>query len=63
LKLGAEVHGLDYKDSSLPLSSFTPHRLAAIRRRSTLPPIKIGGRVDALFNCAGLPQTFHRSRS
>ena len=23
LKLGAEVHGLDYKDSSLPLASFT----------------------------------------
>ena len=57
LKLGAEVHGLDYKDSRLPLSSFTridlrdPSSIEAAAK-------KIGGRVDALFNCAGLPQTF-----
>jgi NAD(P)-dependent dehydrogenase (short-subunit alcohol dehydrogenase family) len=56
-KLGADVHGLDYKDSTLPLSSFTrvdlrdPSSIAAAAK-------KIGGRVDALFNCAGLPQTF-----
>ncbi|HTV96097.1 MAG TPA: coniferyl-alcohol dehydrogenase [Steroidobacteraceae bacterium] len=57
LSLGAQVHGLDYKDSALPLASFTRVDLrepasidAAVQR--------IGGRVDALFNCAGLPQTF-----
>src|SRR5271155_6003149 len=57
LKLGADLHGLDYKDSSLPLASFTRVDLrdplsidAAVK--------KIGGRVVRLFNCAGLPQTF-----
>jgi NAD(P)-dependent dehydrogenase (short-subunit alcohol dehydrogenase family) len=57
LKLGAEVHGLDYKDSSLPLSSFTR---VDLRDPSSIDAAanKIGGRVDALFNCAGLPQTF-----
>lgn len=56
LKLGAEVHGLDYKQTQLSLASFTQVDLrdptaidAAVR--------KIGGHVDALFNCAGLPQT------
>ncbi|WP_033925831.1 coniferyl-alcohol dehydrogenase [Sphingomonas sp. 35-24ZXX] len=54
LDLGAEVHGLDVKPSSLPLTSFNQIDLrdpdsieAAIAA--------IGGRVDALFNCAGLP--------
>src|ERR1019366_5818617 len=57
LKLGADVHGLDYKDSTLPLSSFTrvdlrdPSKIDAAAKT-------IGGRGDALFNCAGLPQTF-----
>src|SRR5262245_23712184 len=57
LKQGAEVHGLDYKDCTLNLASFTKVDLrdpasieAAVK--------KIGGKVDALFNCAGLPQTF-----
>lgn len=57
LKLGAEVHGLDYKDCTLPLASFNKVDLrdpasidAAVK--------KIGGKVDGLFNCAGLPQTF-----
>jgi NAD(P)-dependent dehydrogenase (short-subunit alcohol dehydrogenase family) len=56
LKLGAEVHGLDYKASNLDLASFTQVDLrdaasieAAVRT--------IGGKVDGLFNCAGLPQT------
>ena len=56
LELGAEVHGLDYKETALGLASFNQVDLrdpaaidAAIGR--------IGGRVDALFNCAGLPQT------
>ncbi|HMK87993.1 MAG TPA: coniferyl-alcohol dehydrogenase [Steroidobacteraceae bacterium] len=57
LSLGAEVHGLDYKDSKLELASFTrtdlrdPHSIDAAAA-------KIGGKLDALFNCAGLPQTF-----
>jgi NAD(P)-dependent dehydrogenase (short-subunit alcohol dehydrogenase family) len=57
LQLGAEVHGLDYKESSLPLASFNRIDL---REPASFGAIvsKIGGRVDALFNCAGLPQTF-----
>lgn len=57
LDLGAEVHGLDYKDSTLPLASFTRIDL---RDPATIEAAaaKIGGKVDALFNCAGLPQTF-----
>src|ERR1700740_2963104 len=57
LSLGAEVHGLDYKDSSLPFASFTNVDLrdpASIEAAVN----KIGGKVDPLFNCAGLPQTF-----
>lgn len=56
LKLGAEVHGLDYKPTTLKLASFTQVDLrdpAAIDAAVK----KIGGKVDALFNCAGLPQT------
>ncbi len=54
--LGAEVHGLDYKETTLDLASFTPVDLrdpAAIDKAIA----GIGGKVDALFNCAGLPQT------
>jgi NAD(P)-dependent dehydrogenase (short-subunit alcohol dehydrogenase family) len=53
LDLGAQVHGLDLKPNDLPLHSFTPLDLkqpasidAAVKR--------LGGRVDALFNCAGI---------
>jgi NAD(P)-dependent dehydrogenase (short-subunit alcohol dehydrogenase family) len=56
LTLGAEVHGLDYKESKLSLASFTQVDLrdpTAIDAAAK----KIGGKVDALFNCAGLPQT------
>jgi NAD(P)-dependent dehydrogenase (short-subunit alcohol dehydrogenase family) len=56
LQLGAEVHGLDYKHSTLGLASFTQVDLrepAQIDAAATA----IGGKVDALFNCAGLPQT------
>jgi NAD(P)-dependent dehydrogenase (short-subunit alcohol dehydrogenase family) len=57
LQLGAEVHGLDYKDCTLPLASFTK---VDLRQTASIDAAvqKIGGRVDALFNCAGLPQTF-----
>ena len=56
LTLGAEVHGVDYKPTTLKLASFTQLDLrepAAIDAAAK----KIGGKVDALFNCAGLPQT------
>jgi NAD(P)-dependent dehydrogenase (short-subunit alcohol dehydrogenase family) len=57
LTLGAEVHGLDYKDCALDLASFTH---VDLRDPGTIDAAvgKIGGKVDALFNCAGLPQTF-----
>src|ERR1043166_10183363 len=54
---GAEVHGLDYKQATLPLASFTNVDLrdpASIEAGVK----QIGGKVDALFNCAGLPNTF-----
>jgi NAD(P)-dependent dehydrogenase (short-subunit alcohol dehydrogenase family) len=57
LDLGAEVHGLDYKEATLPLASFTNVDLrdpGSIERGVAA----IGGKVDALFNCAGLPNTF-----
>jgi len=54
LDLGAEVHGFDYKDSSLPLASFTN---VDLRDPGSIEAAvgKLGGKVDALFNCAGLP--------
>ena len=54
LDQGAEVHGLDFKECALPLASFTTIDLrdpASLEAAAA----KIGGRVDALFNCAGLP--------
>jgi NAD(P)-dependent dehydrogenase (short-subunit alcohol dehydrogenase family) len=53
LDLGAEVHGLDFKQSELPLASFNQIDLrdpASIEAGVA----KVGGKVDALFNCAGL---------
>jgi NAD(P)-dependent dehydrogenase (short-subunit alcohol dehydrogenase family) len=57
LDLGAEVHGLDYKQSDLPLASFTN---VDLRDPASIDAAVagIGGKVDALFNCAGLPQSF-----
>ena len=57
VRLGAEVHGVDIKDSPVSLASFTKIDLrepASINAAVA----KIGGEVDAVFNCAGLPQTF-----
>lgn len=54
IDLGAEVHGLDFKASALPLASFNQIDLrdpASIEAGVAA----IGGKVDALFNCAGLP--------
>lgn len=54
LDLGAEVHGFDFKQSTLPLASFNQIDL---RDPATIEAgVKaVGGKVDALFNCAGLP--------
>lgn len=57
VRLGAEVHGVDIKPSPVTLASFTQVDLkdtAAIEAAVEA----IGGQVDAVFNCAGLPQTF-----
>jgi NAD(P)-dependent dehydrogenase (short-subunit alcohol dehydrogenase family) len=56
LSLGAEVHGIDFKDSALDLASF---QRADLRDAASIDAAVagIGGHVDALFNCAGLPQT------
>ena len=57
LDCGAEVHGMDFKSSDLPLASFTN---VDLRERASIEAgvAGIGGRVDALFNCAGLPTGF-----
>lgn len=56
LELGAEVHGLDFKDCDLDLASF--QRIDLREPESIESGVAgIGGKVDALFNCAGLPQT------
>ena len=57
IEAGAEVHGVDIKPSPVSLTSFTSLDLkdpAAIEAVAA----SIGGEVDAVFNCAGLPQTF-----
>lgn len=56
LKLGAEVHGLDRQNTDLGLASFTELDLA-VPESIEAAGAKIAGRVDALFNCAGLPPT------
>lgn len=57
LDLGAEVHGLDFKPSDLPLASFNN---VDLRDPASIDAAvaAIGGKVDVLFNCAGLPTGF-----
>jgi NAD(P)-dependent dehydrogenase (short-subunit alcohol dehydrogenase family) len=57
VRLGAEVHGVDIRNSPVPLASF--HHVD-LREPSSIDDAvaAIGGEIDALFNCAGLPQTF-----
>ncbi|MEO6091564.1 MAG: coniferyl-alcohol dehydrogenase [Novosphingobium sp.] len=57
LDLGAEVHGIDYQPATLPLASFTN---VDLRDPASIEAgvAQIGGKVDALFNCAGLPNSF-----
>jgi NAD(P)-dependent dehydrogenase (short-subunit alcohol dehydrogenase family) len=54
LDLGAEVHGFDFKDVDLPLASFNK---VDLRDPASIEAgvAAVGGKVDALFNCAGLP--------
>jgi NAD(P)-dependent dehydrogenase (short-subunit alcohol dehydrogenase family) len=54
--LGAEVHGLDFRPASVPLASFN---IVDLRDPASIETgvAAIGGKVDALFNCAGLPQS------
>lgn len=57
LDLGAEVHGLDFKQSTLPLASFNQIDLrdpASIEAGVASIAKNTGGKIDGLFNCAGL---------
>jgi NAD(P)-dependent dehydrogenase (short-subunit alcohol dehydrogenase family) len=55
-ELGAEVHGVDIKEPSAKLAGF--HRCDLGDKGSIESTVaSIGGRVDSLFNCAGLPTT------
>jgi NAD(P)-dependent dehydrogenase (short-subunit alcohol dehydrogenase family) len=56
-ELGARVHGLDYRQPDLELDSFGTVDLrepASIERAIRA----ISGKIDALFNCAGVGPTF-----
>ncbi|MFS0849485.1 coniferyl-alcohol dehydrogenase [Novosphingobium panipatense] len=54
VELGAEVHGFDFKESTVPMASFTKIDL---RDPGSLEAAVagVGSKIDALFNCAGLP--------
>lgn len=55
-ELGAEVHGVDIKEGPAPVKAFHLCDLSdPARIDSTVAAI--GGPVDSLFNCAGLPTT------
>ena len=57
VNLGADVHGVDIKPSPVNLASFTP---VDLRDPASIDAAiaSIGGEIDCLFNCSGLPQTF-----
>ncbi len=54
VELGAEVHVLDLKDAPVPVAS---HQIVDLKEPDAVAAAveKIGGRIDSLFNCAGLP--------
>jgi NAD(P)-dependent dehydrogenase (short-subunit alcohol dehydrogenase family) len=54
LDLGAEVHGFDFRDVDAPFASFNK---VDLRDQASIEAgvAAVGGKVDALFNCAGLP--------
>jgi NAD(P)-dependent dehydrogenase (short-subunit alcohol dehydrogenase family) len=61
VNLGAEVHGVDIRAPTAPMASFTAIDLndpTAIDEAAKTVGGMIDGEIDALFNCAGLPQTF-----
>lgn len=57
VEMKAEVHGADIRESPVPMASF--HQLD-LKDWDAIDRVveSIGGEIDALFNCAGLPQTF-----
>ncbi|HET9629250.1 MAG TPA: coniferyl-alcohol dehydrogenase [Novosphingobium sp.] len=57
VNLGAELHGVDIKPSPVKLASFTH---VDLRDPASIDAAiaSIGGEIDCLFNCSGLPQTF-----
>jgi NAD(P)-dependent dehydrogenase (short-subunit alcohol dehydrogenase family) len=57
VRLGAEVHGIDIKTSPVALASFAQCDLRD-RKQIDAAIGAIEGTIDALFYCAGLPQTF-----
>jgi NAD(P)-dependent dehydrogenase (short-subunit alcohol dehydrogenase family) len=57
VEAGAEVHGVDIRPSPVAMASFTPLDLKDPDAIEAVAAA-IGGEADALFNCAGLPQTF-----
>ncbi|MBU6266407.1 MAG: coniferyl-alcohol dehydrogenase [Sphingomonadales bacterium] len=54
IEMGAEVHGLDFKPSALPLASFSQIDLRDPASIEAGVAALGTGKVDALFNCAGL---------
>src|SRR5437588_10406771 len=54
VNLGAEVHVLDLKEPPVKVAS---HQVVDLRdpNATSAAVEKIGGQIDALFNCAGLP--------
>lgn len=57
VRLGAELHGADVRESPVKMASF---REVDLKDPASIDAAvdSIGGKIDALFNCAGLPQTF-----
>ena len=53
-ELGAEIHVIDLKESPVPVAS---HQVVDLRdpEATTAAIDTIGGTINALFNCAGLP--------
>jgi len=54
VELGAEVHVLDLKEPPVEVASYQSTDLRDPAATAAAVE-KIGGRIDALFNCAGLP--------
>jgi NAD(P)-dependent dehydrogenase (short-subunit alcohol dehydrogenase family) len=54
--LGAEVHGIDIKEGPAPVAAF---HLCDLSNPAQIDKTveNIGGPIDSLFNCAGLPTT------